>query len=496
MPPRQDAAMKSSSDGAPSESFNKEEVLTDAVVRVVQPCSPPDAPSYLRCDSTQPFERPSAKSAAEINATELNLHLGVPWLDREKNRKVIKLLSFLVECLFSWWEQYFFRFYSRVPVEARRALTYAAWNMYAPLHQMLLGRRTGIHRDASAEYHALTTALWGARFFPVSVRRVRFGLSQLSASHPAPLESPAVEAIDEECSLSPDFNVPSIQVGHCRVSGLYLHHRPNNTSNTEATEYTLFWIYGGAFLGGDAAGNSGPADALAAACGMDVFIPTFRLAPEFVMDDFLWDVALAYRWLFQLRKKRGQNPSNILLFGCSSGAALCVRLVQYIAELERNEELLPPYVAGALEGVTMPAGVAIASPFVDFGPSIDPQGSFMQYTKHDLIVTEPVHDLGLPFLDTHMSGHRVEHSPLQHSFAGLPPLCVTVSEHEIVFDETVDLVNAARAAGVPVRVGSWKYMCHVFCFLGGFIPEGKQSMDFIRDWYREQITAKSHGNDQ
>jgi epsilon-lactone hydrolase len=103
-----------------------------------------------------------------------------------------------------------------------------------------------------------------------------------------------------------------------------------------------------------------------------------------------------------------------------------------------------------------------------------------------LVVNEPVQAVGLPFLDTHMDDRRTEHSPTHRSFAGLPPLCVVVSEHETVYDEALDMVNKARAEGVPVTVGLWKYMCHTWCFLGGFVPEGRQAMDFIGQWYREQ----------
>ena len=47
---------------------------------------------------------------------------------------------------------------------------------------------------------------------------------------------------------------------------------------------------------------------------------------------------------------------------------------------------------------------------------------------------------------------------------------------------TIKLVNRAREQGVPVTVGAWKYMCHVFTFLWGFVPEGQASMDFVCRW--------------
>ena len=70
---------------------------------------------------------------------------------------------------------------------------------------------------------------------------------------------------------------------------------------------------------------------------------------------------------------------------------------------------------------------------------------------------------------------------------GLPPLYVIVSEHEAVYDMTIDLVNRARSDNVKTTVGVFKYMCHVFSFLHGFIPEGRISMELVADWISEQF---------
>ena len=72
---------------------------------------------------------------------------------------------------------------------------------------------------------------------------------------------------------------------------------------------------------------------------------------------------------------------------------------------------------------------------------------------------------------------------------GLPPLCVVVSEHEAVYDMAMALVNRARAQGVAVTVGVWKYMCHVFTLLPSMLPEGDQSLQFACDWIREQTSG-------
>jgi acetyl esterase/lipase len=44
------------------------------------------------------------------------------------------------------------------------------------------------------------------------------------------------------------------------------------------------------------------------------------------------------------------------------------------------------------------------------------------------------------------------------SFEGLPPLCICVSKHEVVFDQAMLMAKRAKEQGVDVTVGVWKYM--------------------------------------
>jgi acetyl esterase/lipase len=489
------------------------------------------------------------KTAAEINATELNLFFGHPFLQRSKNRMIVQFIHWVFTLLLiEYWESYVYYFINTfIPVRIKRYIIYQLWYMYFPFHQFCFGNRTGIHADASMEYHALTTTMYWFRFLPNSIVRMRFALHQLTCCQPQSYynrnkTSGRIERIDTDfipsvplssvlsttettttTTSNPHTNIPSTfitttiptscrnhstiqpperQKDFCRVKGLYIHYNHNNHHNNNntnynrsdyvdaPTEYTLFWLYGGAFLSGDVYGNVGPADTIAYhSHQMDVFLVEYRLAPEYHFDDIAWDVVLAYRYLYELRRSRQQDPNKILLFGCSSGAALCIRLMQYISEMKQQQydQIQPSYIQLLIDGTMMPSGAVLASPYLDYSADLDPHGSFVQYSCHDLIVTEAVQEVGLPYLNTHMgpSGNRTTNSPFFHTMKHLPPLCVIVSQHETVYDETMRFIHNARNAGVPVTVGIWKYMCHVFLFFNGFIPEAQQAMDFICTWYKE-----------
>jgi len=434
---------------------------------VITKCKDGKTPPFVRCNSSEPFVNPIApnnKTPKQINE-ELNLNLGQNIIVPE-NAKLRKVLKFLNDVFFSWYEDYVFCFWNKIPVRLRQKITFLSWGLWVQLHKRILGRRTAIHEDASEEYHALTTIMWAGRLFPVTIKRMRFSLSQLTTWTKAPLTASVVR-IDQE--YNPSDDIPKAQKEHCSVQGIYLY-----TLGTP-TKKVIFWLYGGAFLSGDAEGNTGPAENVGRACGMDVFLPTYRLLPECTFDDMLWDVALAYSFLV---KELKMNPNNIILLGISSGSGLVMRLLQFMAELKRGETLEPPYVAPLLSSEIMPAGAVLLCPFVDY---TEPKGTFAEYDKHDLIVNQAVMEVGLPYFEQVLGSdeNRRRTSPVYRDMEGLPPLCVVVSEHEVVYDQTILLVNRAREAGVQVTVGVWKFMCHVFCFLSSFVPEGQQSMDFV-----------------
>lgn len=118
-----------------------------------------------------------------------------------------------------------------------------------------------------------------------------------------------------------------------------------------------------------------------------------------------------------------------------------------------------------------------------------------------LLFHQAVQEYGLPYLkdfipilDEDRTGDmekdsaiaRRKQSPIHQSCRGMPPLCVISSEHECVYDQTIELVNRARKEGVEVTVGVWKYMCHVFSLLNMMVPEGQLSIDFAVAWVHEQ----------
>ena len=431
-----------------------------------------DEPSYVTCRSKTAFVNPSSPpgvTAKQVNET-LNLNLGLPI--NPENKLLRQILRWINIVGIMWWEDWLFAFIKALPVALRRSVCMAAWQVYFLVHKRIIGRRSAIHPAASEQYHALTSVMYWGRLFPMTIPRMRFSLSQLSAW----TNNHVTSKVDRiQCLM----DVNGRGYDNC-VTGLYVH-SGNDTMVTP--KKVLFWLYGGAYLSGDVEGNLSPAEMVGKACGMDVFLASYSLIPEAKFDEIVWDVCLAYHWLVTVQKV---DPTNIILYGISSGAGLATRLMQMISTHYRGKQTDPTFLSDIMS--PMPSGAVLLCPFVDYAEP-DPEGSFLQYSKHDLIVNQSVMEVGLPYLDIALGDRRRECSPCHNDFHHLPPLCVVVSEHETVYDQTLILVNRARSQGVDVTLGVWKYQCHVFCFLAAYCPEGRQAMAFCNDWIRREISS-------
>ena len=99
-----------------------------------------------------------------------------------------------------------------------------------------------------------------------------------------------------------------------------------------------------------------------------------------------------------------------------------------------------------------------------------------------------VFEEGVPYFATAGDAQtRRTISPVHRAFSGLAPLCVLVSEHEAVYDQVKELINRARAAGVEVDVGMWRYLCHVWPMFTAFLPEARSAVDFACGWINDRI---------
>ena len=218
----------------------------------------------------------------------------------------------------------FFCFWTSLPAHLRYAILMVPWHFWLILHKALPQSFVcrGMSDALSVEAHALGNILYWVRLIPVNKRRMRFSLNQL----------------DSSCPPSMRLRLESVRLPEVR--GTYLH--------TGRSDKVIYWIFGGAFVGGSIKGSMGFAEQYGRQSGCDVFMIDMRLYPENLIEDAVFDACRGYEWL--LTKT---SAENVIIYGLSSGGGIALRLLQLAAENQRNrsrffQSSATPQPAGAV----------------------------------------------------------------------------------------------------------------------------------------------------
>ncbi|WP_329519589.1 alpha/beta hydrolase [Spirillospora sp. NBC_01491] len=200
---------------------------------------------------------------------------------------------------------------------------------------------------------------------------------------------------------------------------------------------------------------------LSAATGRPVLALDYRLAPQHHPADALHDALTAYDFL----RARGYAPEDIVVGGDSAGGHLTLALLLALKE----------------RGTALPAAAIVLSPWADLLCESDSHR--LNRRSEVLVPAERIAWLGRHF----SRGRRHDDpllSPRNGDLAGLPPLMLTASSTEILRDETLDVAERARAAGVRVLYQEWEGLAHVFPMFAEFMPEGKAAFRHMAEFLR------------
>lgn len=231
----------------------------------------------------------------------------------------------------------------------------------------------------------------------------------------------------------------------------------------------LFWIHGGGWIAGTLAGYRHQVEALSEETGMAVLAVDYRLAPEHPYPAGLDDCVAAWMWMLENGPEGEGAPDVAMLAGDSAGGNLTFALMLRLRD----------------EGRPLPRAAAAFAPATDFtgsspsrrerahlDPMIDPDSINLIRDLYIQDGTPPDH----PYV-----------SPVYGDLSGLPPLLVHAGEREVLHDDGLRIVEAAKKAGVDARfkplpglIHTTEYWCHA-------VPEGRASLDEVAAWLR------SHG---
>jgi monoterpene epsilon-lactone hydrolase len=222
----------------------------------------------------------------------------------------------------------------------------------------------------------------------------------------------------------------------------------------------LMHFHSGGYVIGSARGYRSFGAELAVACGCEVLLADYRRAPEAPAPAALEDALAVYRSLLAA----GRDPARVVLCGDSAGGGLVFASLQALRDA----------------GDPLPAGAVAISPWADLTLSGE---SMRSNAEHDPLVSRALLS-GLLTLVLGPDGDprdwRV--SPLFGDWRGLPPLMVLASTTEVVRDDAVRCVAAARAASVDAGLLLAEGMVHVWPLNADRLPEAREALARIAEF--------------
>ena len=217
------------------------------------------------------------------------------------------------------------------------------------------------------------------------------------------------------------------------VPGEWIERRSDALTDTA----TMVYLHGGAYLAGSPATHREWMSRLTWAAGCRTYVPDYRLAPEHPFPAAVDDAMTVYTSLLD----RGVSPADLVLAGDSAGGGLAAALLLRLRD----------------EGRPLPAAAVLFSPYTD-----------LAHTSESIITNASTDYLPLGEIrpnTEYLGAHDPKDpyaSPVYGEFDAIPPLLVFAGGREMILDDSVRLVERARAYGCEATLHLAPDMYHVW----------------------------------
>lgn len=229
-------------------------------------------------------------------------------------------------------------------------------------------------------------------------------------------------------------------------------------------ERVLFHLHGGGYAMGSCLTHRGMAARLAGACGVQAFLPEYRLAPENPFPAALEDALAAYRGLLQ----EGILPQNIIISGDSAGGGLALATLVSLRD----------------GGEPLPAAAVCFSPWTDLALTGE---SLTTRAKADPWIIRRAAEIQAAWYYGDNDPRNPLISPVYANLRGLPPILIQVGEDEILLSDSTRLAERAQEAGVDVVLDIWPGMWHVWQCLAPKMPEASRAIEAAGKYAQKQL---------
>ncbi|AMA60203.1 alpha/beta hydrolase [Bradyrhizobium sp. CCGE-LA001] len=274
---------------------------------------------------------------------------------------------------------------------------------------------------------------------------------QTSAQFPPPVNgSPAdmrtwFEGINAQTPI-PD-GVMTTRVLSGPLGGDLIHYPDSND------KCLIIHFHGGGFFFGSSRSHRVIAANLARASGVAVLAADYRLAPEHPAPAAHDDALAVYKWALE----QGFSPSAICLSGDSAGGNLAVSTAMRARD----------------EGLPIPGALAVMSPALDFTGQSE---SFCSAADAPLLTPELIELFKHAYFGAGVPASPYL-TPLNSDLSKLPPILIHVGSWELLRDDSVQLAERLRRAGVFAELKVWEGMCHSWQLFAPMLDEGMASIE-------------------
>ena len=229
---------------------------------------------------------------------------------------------------------------------------------------------------------------------------------------------------------------------------------------------TVLYLHGGGFTSGSAAERRRLTQALAGRYGYAVIAPDYRLSPEHKWPCQLEDCCTFYRSLLE----SGCDPEKLIFMGESAGGTLCLSLALRLRD----------------EGLPLPRAIAV------FSPGTDQTGLLPSHTGNaasdDMVrgLFDAEHyraEFGEKPVLEELKAPLV--SPLYGDYAGLPPIFMSASDSEMLYDDSVLLYEKLKQAGHRAAIQVKHNLCHAWPTFS-FLPEAGQTLKEMQSFFKKE----------
>lgn len=230
----------------------------------------------------------------------------------------------------------------------------------------------------------------------------------------------------------------------------------NPEPTVRSQQHAILYCHGGAYIVGSPAVYAGLIAHISKRAHLPVYALDYRLAPEHPFPAGLDDARAVYQ---RLR----QDYARVTVIGDSAGGGLAMALALSLRDA----------------GETLPDELVLFSPLVDLECN---SSSYARYAKTDVVLTQDWLLWATQFYRGNLAADHSLCSPLYNDMEGLPRTLIQVGEDEVLLQDSKQLAEKMRQAGVDVHLKPFPQCWHVFQSQAGLVPEAAVALDEVTEF--------------